>query len=122
MGWLDGRGGEAKLCDPTPVWRNWQTRCLQVAVLAIEYRFDSCHGHQKTPLIGGVFLWVIGVGALIQRVGSGVGVEGPVFAALDGLDEFAVGEDGFESQHFLGLFDEVDVSIPEGDAVSAEFF
>ncbi len=30
-----------------PGWRNWQTRCFEVAVGAIPCRFDSCPGHLK---------------------------------------------------------------------------
>ena len=29
-----------------PEWRNWQTHCVQVAVLAREWRFESSFGHQ----------------------------------------------------------------------------
>ena len=28
------------------VWRNWQTRKIQVLVGAIRYRFKSCYPHQ----------------------------------------------------------------------------
>jgi hypothetical protein len=39
----------AVFCDTmlvVPEWRNWQTRCVQVAVLAREWRFESSFGHQ----------------------------------------------------------------------------
>lgn len=29
------------------VWRNWQTRKIQVLMPATAYRFDSCYPHQK---------------------------------------------------------------------------
>ena len=29
-----------------PEWRNWQTRCVQVAVIARSWRFESSLGHQ----------------------------------------------------------------------------
>src|SRR6266436_7802633 len=35
---------------PVPEWRNWQTRCVQVAVLAREWRFESSFGHHSIRL------------------------------------------------------------------------
>ena len=31
----------------TQVWRNWQTRTVQVRVKAISCRFDSCYLHHR---------------------------------------------------------------------------
>ena len=31
------------------VWRNWQTRKIQVLVGAIRYRFKSCYPHHDKP-------------------------------------------------------------------------
>ena len=37
----------------TQVWRNWQTRTVQVRVKAISCRFDSCYlHHEKGQTIG----------------------------------------------------------------------
>ena len=33
------------------MWRNWQTRRLQVAVSARTYRFESCHGHSGSGVV-----------------------------------------------------------------------
>jgi hypothetical protein len=33
-----------------PEWRNWQTRCVQVAVIARSWRFESSLGHQVSAL------------------------------------------------------------------------
>ncbi len=44
------------------MWRNWQTRWVQVSVLAREWRFKSSHPHQSISLL---LLWVsIGVSLL----------------------------------------------------------
>ena len=41
------------------IWRNWQTRMVQVHVKAISCRFKSCYPHQKKPDFIGLFavLW-----------------------------------------------------------------
>ena len=46
----------------TQVWRNWQTRTVQVRVKAISCRFDSCYLHQNKmdrPQVGPFFLHLI---------------------------------------------------------------
>ena len=45
------------------IWRNWQTRTVQVRMRAISCRFDSCYPHHKnnSTLLGLFFLYQTGV-------------------------------------------------------------
>ena len=38
------------------IWRNWQTRMVQVHVKAISCRFKSCYPHHKKPDFIGLFV------------------------------------------------------------------
>ena len=40
------------------IWRNWQTRMVQVHVKAISCRFKSCYPHQKKPDFIGLLCYI----------------------------------------------------------------
>ena len=57
----------------TQVWRNWQTRTVQVRVKAISCRFDSCYlHHQKYPVADRVFLFQEKTNSVVLLYYSGV--------------------------------------------------
>ena len=45
-GWCRRKASFGKRSVYMRVWRNWQTRKIQVLVGAIRYRFKSCYPHQ----------------------------------------------------------------------------
>ena len=61
------------------MWRNWQTRKIQVLMVARLCRFKSCHPHQqKYPKNSGVFLSVF-----CKRVGGSRKPDGAAHTAPD---------------------------------------
>ena len=39
---------QAKFSNDMRIWRNWQTRTVQVRVVAISWKFESSYPHQKS--------------------------------------------------------------------------